>query len=149
MTPLCKRAGIAIAVLALGVTPAQAALINIPAIHVQEPISMNLNAGPAWWPDTGRPGSGDTIAIAGHRTTHTHPFHDLDQLRPGNRVYLRWHGHVHAYQVKRTRVAPATDLHIADGLGHERLILTACAKADGTPTSASYRIVVYALPLNP
>jgi LPXTG-site transpeptidase (sortase) family protein len=132
--------------LALGVAPAQAALITIPAIHVRDHVTMNVNAGPAWWPITGRPGGGDTIAIAGHRTTHSRPFHDLDKLRPGDRIYVRYGGHAHAYVMTSRRVISGNNLHIADGVGHERLLLTACARRDGSPTSLSYRIVIYALP---
>lgn len=135
-----------VGVLALGAVPAQAAQINIPAIHVRDKVTANLNAGPAWWPVTGRPGSGDTIAIAGHRTTHTRPFHDLDKLRPGDRIYVRYGGHTHAYVMTSRRVISSSNTHIADGLGYERLILTACARRDGSPTSLSYRIVIYALP---
>jgi len=128
-------------------TSAGAATINIPAIHVRQHVTSNLDAGPAWWPVTGRPGGGDTIAIAGHRTTHTRPFHDIDRLKPGDRIYVRWGARAHAYVVTSRRVVSANNLHISDAVGHERLILTACARRDGTPTSASWRIVVYALPI--
>ncbi len=131
---------------ALGVAPAQAAQITIPAIHVRDEVTMNVDAGPAWWPVTGRPGSGDTVAIAGHRTTHTRPFHDLDKLRPGDRIYVQYGGHIHAYVMTSRRIVSVNNLHITDGLGYERLILTACARRDGSPTSLSYRIVIYALP---
>jgi sortase A len=129
------------------VVPAGAATINIPAIHVHEQVTANLDAGPAWWTVTGRPGGGDTVAIAGHRTTHTRPFHDLDKLKPGDRIYVRWSGRSRAYVVTSRRVVSVHNLHIGDAVGHERLVLTACARRDGTPTSASWRIVVYALPV--
>jgi LPXTG-site transpeptidase (sortase) family protein len=135
-----------VGVLALGAAPAHATVINIPAIHVRDRVTMNVNAGPAWWPTTGRPGGGDTVAIAGHRTTHTRPFHDLDKLKAGDRIYVRYGGRVHAYVMTSRRVLSGDNLHIADGVGHERLILTACARRDGSPTSLSYRIVIYALP---
>lgn len=138
---------LAMGAVALGVTPAQAALINIPAIHVRDKVTANVNAGPAWWPITGRPGGSDTVAIAGHRTTHTRPFHDLDKLRPGDRIYVRYGGHIHVYVMTSRRVVSGNNLHIADDVGHERLLLTACARRDGSPTSLSYRIVVYALPV--
>lgn len=108
---------------------------------------MVLNDGPAFWPITGRPGDGDTIAIAGHRTTYTAPFYSLDKLEPGNRIYIRYQGNMYAYEVKKTVVEPATNLHIADAVGYERLLLTACARADGSPTSLDYRIVVWAKPI--
>lgn len=142
MRTLC----VAVVVLAFA-APARAASIVIPAIGVREKVTLNLNAGPAWWPVTGRPGGGDTIAVAGHRTTHTRPFHDLDKLVPGNKIYVRWGTRTHAYVVTSRRVVSVNNLHIGDAVGHERLLLTACARRDGSPTSASYRIVVYALPV--
>lgn len=118
------------------------ALINVPRIHLKARIGTSLDKGPAWWPVTGRPGGGDTIAIAGHRTTHTRPFYWLERVRPGDSIYIRWHGRVHAYRMSGRRILPATNLHIADARGHELLILTAC-----TPKGSSrQRIVVYAWP---
>ena len=120
------------------------ARISIPRLHLRSRVfpASKLALGPAWWPVTGRPGGGDTVAIAGHRTTHTHPFYYLERLRPGDAVYVAYHGHVHRYRVLRSRVVPSTNLHIADAVGHERLLLSAC-----TPRgSAAYRLVVEARP---
>lgn len=127
-------------------SPAHSTTINIPAIHMREHVTTNLNAGPAWWPTTGRPGGGDTIAIAGHRTTHTRPFHDLWQLKNGDRINVRYQAHTYRYVVTSRAVVSANNLHIADSVGYERLLLTACARQDGSPTSASWRIVIRALP---
>lgn len=123
------------------------AFINIPTLHLKTAVTMNVDAGPAFWPVTGRPGGGDTIAIAGHRTTHTRPFTHLNRLRHGDRIYIRYNGKVHAYEVTGYRVLSVRHMHIANAIGHERLLLTACSRPDGTPTSASWRIVVYALPV--
>lgn len=120
--------------------------LSIPRLHLRAAVTDDLAAGPAWWPVTGRPGGGDTVAIAGHRTTHTRPFTYLNRLRRGDWIYLQYQGRQYAYRVTGHRVVSVDDLHIADAVGHERLLLTACARADGTPTSASWRIVVYALP---
>ena len=118
------------------------AFISIPRLDLKARIGTSLNKGPAWWPVTGRPGGGDTIAIAGHRTTHTHPFYWLDRLRPGNAIYIRWAGRMHAYRVTGRRLLSAKQLHIGDARGHEVLLLSAC-----TPRgSARQRIVVYARP---
>jgi sortase A len=116
--------------------------INIPRLHLKAEIGHDLDQGPAWWPITGRPGDGDTIAIAGHRTTHSRPFYWLERVRPGDRIYIRWQGRVHAYRMSGRRILSAKNLHIADARGHELLLLTAC-----TPRgSARQRIVVYAWP---
>ncbi len=121
---------------------ASAPTLNIPRLHLKTTIGRSLDNGPAWWPITGRPGGGDTIAIAGHRTTHTRPFYWLERLRSGDRIYIRWHGRVRAYRTSGRRILSAKNLHIADARGHELLLLTAC-----TPKgSARQRIVVYAWP---
>jgi len=122
------------------------AYINIPALHLKTNVTMNVDAGPAFWPVTGRPGEGDTIAIAGHRTTHTRPFYGLNKLKHGNRIYIRYNGKMYAYVVTGRKILSVNHMHIGNAIGHERLLLSACSRPDGTPTSASWRIVVYALP---
>jgi sortase A len=116
--------------------------ISIPRLGLRARIGTSLNRGPAWWPVTGRPGGGDTIAVAGHRTTHTRPFFRLDRLRPGDAIYVRWAGRVHAYRVSGRRILSAKQLHIGDARGHEILLLSACHPRG----SARQRIVVYARP---
>ena len=116
----------------------------IPRLHLKSRIfaASRLNSGPAWWPITGRPGGGDTIAVAGHRTTHTRPFYFLERLQRGDRIQIVYLGHPYAYRVSRSRVISVKNLHMADAVGHERLVLTAC-----TPRgSAQFRLVVEALP---
>jgi LPXTG-site transpeptidase (sortase) family protein len=116
--------------------------IGIPRLDLRARIGTSLNRGPAWWPVTGRPGGGDTIAIAGHRTTYTRPFYGLDRLRPGDAIFVRWAGRVHAYRVSGRRILSAKQLHIGDARGHEILLLSACHPKG----SARQRIVVYARP---
>lgn len=126
------------------VVKAGPATISIPRLHLKSRVfpAKELNLGPAWWPITGRPGGGDTVAIAGHRTTHTHPFYYLEELRAGDVVYVTYDGRAHRYRVTDSRVVPATNLHIGDAVGYERLLLTAC-----TPRgSAAFRLVVEARP---
>ena len=116
----------------------------IPRLHLKSRIfaSSRLDRGPAWWPITGRPGGGDTVAVAGHRTTHSRPFYFLERLQRGDRIHVAYLGRTYAYRVSRSRVISAKNLHIADAIGHERLLLTAC-----TPRgSAQFRLVVEALP---
>ena len=117
-------------------------LISIPKLQLKARIGSDVDRGPAWWPVTGRPGRGDIVAIAGHRTTHTRPFYWLDRLEPGDAIYVRFAGRMHAYRVSGRRILSAKDLHIADARGHEILLLSAC-----TPRGSSrQRIVVYAWP---
>jgi LPXTG-site transpeptidase (sortase) family protein len=118
--------------------------LAIPRLELKTRIfaSSRLDRGPAWWPITGRPGGGDTIAVAGHRTTHTRPFYFLERLQPGDEVHVSYEGERHVYRVSQSRIVSAGNLHIGDAVGYERLLLTAC-----TPRgSAEYRLVVEALP---
>jgi len=123
---------------------APAPTLWIPRLDLKSRIfaSPRLDQGPAWWPTTGRPGGGDTVAVAGHRTTHTRPFYYLERLRPGDRIYVAHGGRTHVYRVTRSHVVSARNLHIGDAVGYERLLLTAC-----TPRgSAQFRLVVEARP---
>ena len=127
---------------AVQLNPASPARISIPHMHLKLEVGANVDAGPAWWPVTGRPGGGDTIAIAGHRTTHTHPFLDLDVLEPGDAIFVRWEGVPHRYLVTGRRVVSNRQGHLADARGHEVLILSTC-----TPKGSSrQRLLVYARP---
>ena len=94
--------------------------LRIPRLDLKSRIfaSPRLDRGPAWWPVTGRPGGGDTVAVAGHRTTHTRPFYYLERLRPGDRIYVAHGGRTHAYRVTRSRVLSARNLHIGDAVGY-------------------------------
>jgi LPXTG-site transpeptidase (sortase) family protein len=126
----------------LRATAAEAPMLAVPRLHLRARIGTNLDAGPAWWPVTGRPGGGDTIAVAGHRTTHTRPFYWLERLQPGDVIYIRWQGAVHIYRVSGRRILSARQLHIADARGYEVLLLSACNPRG----SARQRLVVYAWP---
>jgi sortase A len=115
----------------------------IPRLHLDASVGSSLAVGPAFYPRTARPGTAATIAIAGHRTTHTHPFWALDELRKDDRIVVVWHGQRHAYRVTDTEVVAPTDWAAVRDVGHERLILSTC-----TPRfSAAERLLVVALPV--
>jgi LPXTG-site transpeptidase (sortase) family protein len=122
--------------------------ISMPRIGVTAVIGAGLERGTAFWPKVGRPGQGTTVAIAGHDVTpvpgfHGHgPFHDIDQLRKGDLIYLTWNGERYVYRVTGHRLIPSTDMHIADLTRYERLLLTTCWPRG----SSKYRLVVYARP---
>ena len=80
------------------------------------------------------------MAIAGHRTTYGAPFHDIDKLRPGDRIELAMPYGRFSYRVERTRIVPPTATWVTDGVGYDRLILSACHPL----YSAAQRIVVFA-----
>lgn len=112
--------------------PVSAARLVIPSMGFRGETMGSLDAGPwMYWHDA------DTIAIAGHRTTHSHPFLRLNELRRGDRIEL---GKAR-YVVARVSVVRASEVWVLNWKG---LILSACSRRDGSPTSLTYRIVVMA-----
>ena len=62
-----------------------------------------VRLGPGHWPGTPWPGERGNSVFAGHRTTYTHPFADLDLLDRGARVKVRMrNGEQSTYRVFRT-----------------------------------------------
>jgi sortase A len=118
------------------------ARLMIPRIHLDAPVGLTLDQGPAFYAGSARPGQPYTIAIAGHRTTHTRPFWSLDALRHGDRIVIVWHGRRHVYTVTGSEIVSPSDWSVTRDVGHERLVLSTC-----TPRfSARSRLVVFASP---
>ena len=110
----------------------------------------NLKEGPGHYPKTPYPGQAGNAAIAGHRTTYGAPFYRLDELKPGDDLYVAtraspkpWH-----YQVVSTHDVPPTDVSVLDPSTENLLTLTTC-----TPrfTAEKRLIVVFKLigPVDP
>ncbi len=117
---------------------------------VQGTDDTSLQKGPGHYPQTPFPGLGDTVAIAGHRTTYLAPFRNLNQLRPGDRIVLTMRYAQFTYRVQYNRVVQPTAWWVTHNVGYERLVLSACNPL----YSAAQRIVTFArvqavLPLGP
>jgi LPXTG-site transpeptidase (sortase) family protein len=122
--------------------PPQPDRLIIPHLHLNDQIGTSIDAGPAFYPGSAHPGQPHTIAIAGHRTTHTRPFWSLDRLSRGDRIVIVARRVRHLYVVTGSRIVAPDDWSITKEHGYERVILTTC-----TPRfSAKYRLVVFALP---
>lgn len=128
--------------------PAGAALgnIEIPKIGasfdvVQGTGVASLQAGPGHYPTTALPGLGQTVAIAGHRTTYLAPFRRINELGPGDRIVLTMPYGRFTYRVQaKPLVVLPTALWITRNVGYERLVLSSCHPL----FSASHRIVIFA-----
>jgi sortase A len=114
--------------------------IGVSDVFVQGTGTSDLRKGPGHYPDTPLPGQHGTVAIAGHRTTYGAPFHDVDDLRPGDRIELAMPYGRFEYRVERTRIVAPTAVWVTDRVGYDRLILSACHPL----YSAAQRIVVFA-----
>jgi sortase A len=117
---------------------------------VQGTDDTTLQKGPGHYPQTAFPGLGQTVAIAGHRTTYLAPFRHLDSVNPGQRIVLTMRYARFTYTVQYRRIVTPTAWWITRNVGYDRLVLSACNPL----YSASQRIVVFArltqmVPLGP
>jgi LPXTG-site transpeptidase (sortase) family protein len=66
-----------------------------------------VELGPGLWPGTPLPGDAGNTVFAGHRTTFTHPFEDLDRLHKGDVIRTQVRGGSQTtFKVYRTMVVP-------------------------------------------
>jgi len=109
-----------------------------------------------WFPTTAFPGRGGTMVVFGHRTAHGGPFRHLDSMQPGDLITIQGDHRVATYQVYDPVQGDGFagfNVIGASAVGGllsnatqmpDQLVLVACSLPNGTPTSTSYRIVVYA-----
>lgn len=119
--------------------------IEIPKIglahRVFHGISLtSINEGPSHWPGTAFPGEAGNSVFAGHRTTRTKPFRNLDQLAPGDEIIFDVGGVRSVYAVTGTEIVPPSALQIVNPTPTPTVTLFACHP----PGSARFRIVVRA-----
>lgn len=124
------------------------AIIRIPAIDrlvegwaVVEGVSRrNLRSGAGHMPHTPLPGQPGNAVISGHRTTYGAPFHELDQLVPGDRIEVETALGVHTYAVDSTVIVGPRELWVTDEREGAWLTLTTCHPK----FSSRQRLVVFA-----
>jgi sortase A len=109
-------------------------------VVVQGTDEASLEKGPGHYPSSALPGLGQTVAIAGHRTTYLAPFRHLDALRAGDRIVLVMPYGRFVYSVQYHRIVPPTAWSIVRDAGYDRLVLSACNPL----YSAAERIAVFA-----
>jgi sortase A len=117
--------------------------LEIPAIGLVHPIFEGITLtvidnGPGHWPGSALPGRRGNAVFPGHRTTHSHPFYDLDRLAPGDEIVFRSPDGVHTYAVSETLVVAPTDMWVVDQTETPTVTLIACHPKG----SARQRIVV-------
>lgn len=102
--------------------------------------TQNLEEGPGHYPSTAFPGMGQTVAIAGHRTTYLAPFRFINELKPGDRIFITMRYGKFTYVVQYLRIVKPSDVWVINDVGYERLVLSACNPI----YSAAQRIIVFA-----
>lgn len=118
--------------------------IRIPSIGLDEPLHQGMtltaiNRGPSQWPGTALPGQVGNMVVAGHRTTYSHPFLDLDLVEVGDEMVVETaDGARHTYVATGTEVVEPDALWIAE----QTYGFTATTFACHPKGSARERIVV-------
>jgi sortase A len=119
--------------------------LRIPAIDVNSVLvdgtdAQSLRKGPGFFPEGPYPGARGTTAIAGHRTTYSAPFRNVDELKRGNRIVVEMPYGRFTYRVERLRIVTPDSLWVIRRTSYDRLVLSACHPL----YSAAKRIVVFA-----
>jgi sortase A len=114
--------------------------LRLRSVFVEGTRRHDLARGPGHYRITRLPGQGGVVAIAGHRTTYLRPFRHLDDMRPGDNIYLELPYGSFRYVVYARRVVDDKDWSILRWRRFEKLVLSACHPLH----SASHRIVVFA-----
>ncbi len=107
---------------------------------VQGTDTASLEKGPGHYPGTAFPGLGQTVAIAGHRTTYLAPFRHIDALSSGDRIVVNMPYGRFIYVVQYHKIVLPTALWVINNVGYDRLVLSACNPL----YSAAQRIIVFA-----
>jgi sortase A len=131
-----------------------------------------LSEGPGHYPGTPLPGQEGNAAIAGHRTTYKAPFNRIDELRPGDDIFITTLQGRFTYQVMAHTnpddpsgpkighlVVKPTDVKVLNYQGFNELTLTAChpkyyatqrivvqAKLVGTPVPSKNGPIAHVAP---
>ena len=126
--------------------------INVDQISVEGVSVEDLRKGPGHYPTTPNPGQAGNAAIAGHRTTYGAPFHRVDELDPGDPIFVTTAQGVFEYRVLGFEnpgggpdrgyfiVSPSDTWVLDQKAGQNILTLTACHPK----YSARQRIIVQA-----
>jgi sortase A len=117
--------------------------LDLNMIVVNGTESDTLKKGPARHKGTFLPGEGKLIYIAGHRTTYSAPFSDIDDLERGDRVSLELPYATVEYTIRSHRIVEAHELSVLRSRGREELALQACWPR----FFASHRYIAYARPV--
>lgn len=116
--------------------------IEIPKLGVAEDLQQGMtltaiNRGPGHWPGTAEPGHLGNMVVAGHRTTYSRPFADLDQLVAGDHVIFTTPEGTFTYEVRGVIIVPESHIGIAAQSDAHTATLFACHPKG----SATHRIV--------
>jgi sortase A len=100
--------------------------IDLDLVVVEGTDTASLQKGPGHYPETGFPGQGQTIGVAGHRTTYLAPFRQINEIEDGDEIVLEMPYATFTYTTQKHEIVDPSQVEIVDDVGYERLVLTAC-----------------------
>ena len=117
--------------------------IRIPKIGLVHPVYEGvtltvIDKGPGHWPGSAMPGQLGNAVFAGHRTTKTKPFRNVDQLVAGDEIIFTTAAGTFTYRMTRQEIVSPKDLWIVNPTPDATVTLFACHP----PGSARQRIVI-------
>ena len=117
--------------------------IGLDIVLMQGTDTSTLQKGPGHYMNTGLPGQGITVGVAGHRTTYLAPFRHIDEIKDGDQIRVEMPYGVFTYTVSRHEIVDPGDGGIVSPdppLGFEQIVLT----ASHPEYSAAQRYAVFA-----
>jgi sortase A len=128
----------------------QIGTLAIPAIGLDAPMFEGITLptidhGPSHWPGSAMPGHLGNVVIAGHRVTHTRPFRNIDQLKPGDQAIFTTADGTFTYQLVSEEIVDPEDVAIVSQTAAYTATMFACHP----PGSAKHRIVAHWQMVNP
>jgi sortase A len=115
--------------------------IGLDAIVIEGVSDDDLKGGPGHYPSPPAPGQNGNAAIAGHRTTFGAPFGRVDELRPGDEIFVTTLAGSYHYRVNAMpRIISPNDFSVIANTLSPTLTLTSCHPR----YSAKQRIVITA-----
>ena len=119
--------------------------IGVDKIVVEGVALADLKKGPGHYPQTPLPGQQGNAAIAGHRTTYGAPFNRIDELEPGDEIFVQTIQGEFRYIVSDedgdrngNQIVSPRQVEVLNDFGDNRLTMTACHPK----YSARQRIIV-------
>jgi sortase A len=100
--------------------------IGLNMIVVQGTDHETLKKGPGHYLESGLPGEGRLVYVAGHRTTYLAPFAHIDDIRAGDYITFAVPYGTFTYRVTRHYVVADDDVAVLRNTGREILRLQAC-----------------------
>jgi len=121
------------------------ARIRIPRLGLDKAVVegvelSDLRRGPGHYANTPLPGQPGNSAIAGHRTTYGAPFFRLDEMKPGDPIFVSTVQGAFRYEVSKVFVVKPDKVDVLDPSVGDQLTLTTC----NPRFSAAERLVVIA-----